>query len=45
MLCLVGAMLYGISNVGQEYFVRSFNRVEFLAMIGLFGTVFNGIQL
>ena len=45
MLCLAGATLYGISNVGQEYVVRSFDRVEYLGMIGMFGSVINGIQL
>ncbi len=45
MLCLAGATLYGISNVAQEFSVRNFNKVEFLGMIGLFGSIINGIQL
>jgi solute carrier family 35 protein F1/2 len=45
MLVLFGAALYGVSNVGQEFVVRSFDRVEFLGMIGLFGCIINGIQL
>ena len=45
LLCLGGAALYGVSNVGQEFVVRNFNRVEFLGMIGLFGSVINGVQL
>ena len=45
LLCLLGALLYGLSNVGQEYIVRSFSRVEFLGMLGLFGSVINGVQL
>jgi len=45
MLCLAGAALYGISNVGQEFTVKNYATVEFLGMIGLFGSVINGIQL
>lgn len=45
MLCLAGAALYGISNVAQEIVVRNFSAVEFLGMIGLFGSIINGIQL
>jgi solute carrier family 35, member F1/2 len=44
VLCLLGAFLYGVSNVAQEGTVKAFNLSEFLAMIGLFGTVFSGIQ-
>lgn len=45
LLCIAGATFYGISNVGQEYIVRSFDRVEFLGMLGFFGSIINGIQL
>ncbi|XP_038047371.1 solute carrier family 35 member F2-like [Patiria miniata] len=44
-LCLIGASLYGISNVAEEYVVRRFTRVEFLGMVGLFGTFISGTQL
>jgi len=44
VLCLGGALLYAISNVGQEGAVKSFDRIEFLAMIGLFGSFLNVIQ-
>ncbi|XP_033635676.1 solute carrier family 35 member F2-like [Asterias rubens] len=44
-LCLAGASLYGFSNVAEEYAVRHFSRVEFLGMLGLFGTFISGIQL
>ncbi|KAB0394295.1 hypothetical protein E2I00_005705 [Balaenoptera physalus] len=40
-----GATLYGISNVWEEYIIRTLSRVEFLGMIGLFGAFFSGIQL
>lgn len=45
MLCLAGATLYGFSNIGQEFTVKTYDGIEFLGMIGLFGSVINGIQL
>lgn len=45
MLCLSGATLYGFSNVGEEFAVKNYDLVEFLGMIGLFGSIVNGIQL
>lgn len=45
ILCLAGAMLYGVSNVGQEFVVRNYNNFEFLGMIGMFGSAVSGIQL
>ncbi|ODM92239.1 Solute carrier family 35 member F1 [Orchesella cincta] len=44
MLCLAGAFLYGISNVAQEFVVKTFDIVEFLGMIGLFGSFVSGAQ-
>ncbi|CAL8352609.1 unnamed protein product [Lota lota] len=44
-LVLVSATLYAISNVCQEYTVKNLSRVEFLGMLGLFGTVFSTIQM
>ncbi|XP_030851326.1 solute carrier family 35 member F2-like [Strongylocentrotus purpuratus] len=45
IFCLLGASLYGVSNVAQEYVVRQYTRTEFLGMVGLFGTFVSGIQL
>ncbi|PIK50230.1 putative solute carrier family 35 member F2-like [Apostichopus japonicus] len=45
MLCLLGASLYGFSNVAEEYAVRFYTRVEFLGMVGLFATFISGTQL
>lgn len=45
MLCLGGAALYGVSNVAQEAAVKLCGTVEFLGVLGLFGSVINGIQL
>ncbi|XP_026184351.1 solute carrier family 35 member F2-like [Mastacembelus armatus] len=44
-LVLLSSVLYAVSNVGQEYTVKNLSRVEFLGMIGLFGTFISGIQL
>ncbi|XP_030054408.1 solute carrier family 35 member F1 [Microcaecilia unicolor] len=45
VLMLARVALYGIGNVCEEYIVRNLSRVEFLGMIGLFGSFFSGIQL
>ena len=44
-LCVSGAFLYGVSNVAEEFVVKKFDRTEFLAMLGLFGSFINGVQL
>ncbi|XP_056329810.1 solute carrier family 35 member F2 isoform X2 [Danio aesculapii] len=44
-LVLVSATLYAISNVCQEYTVKNLSRVEFLGMVGLFGSIISAIQL
>ncbi|XP_036283506.1 solute carrier family 35 member F2 [Pipistrellus kuhlii] len=45
VLVLVGASLYAISNVCEEYIVKKLSRREFLGMLGFFGTIISGIQL
>lgn len=45
ILVLLGASLYAVSNVCEEYIVKKLSRREFLGMVGLFGTVISGIQL
>ncbi|KAK7131168.1 hypothetical protein R3I94_016338 [Phoxinus phoxinus] len=44
-LVLISAALYAVSNVCQEYTVKNLSRVEFLGMIGLFGTLISGVQM
>ncbi|XP_022594371.1 solute carrier family 35 member F2-like [Seriola dumerili] len=44
-LVLLSATLYAVSNVCQEYTVKNLSRVEFLGMIGLFGTVISTVQM
>ncbi|PUZ71505.1 hypothetical protein GQ55_2G318900 [Panicum hallii var. hallii] len=45
LLVIGGSMLYAISNVTEEYFVKKSNRVEVMAMLGLFGAIISGIQI
>uniref|UniRef100_A0A8D2J7T4 Solute carrier family 35 member F2 n=1 Tax=Varanus komodoensis TaxID=61221 RepID=A0A8D2J7T4_VARKO len=45
VLVLLGASLYAISNVSEEYIVKNLSRVEFLGMVGLFGTIISSLQL
>ncbi|XP_053312438.1 solute carrier family 35 member F2 isoform X2 [Spea bombifrons] len=44
-LVILGASLYAVSNVCEEYVVKNLTREEFLGMLGLFGTFISGIQL
>ncbi|KAL4608475.1 solute carrier family 35 member F2-like isoform X1 [Arapaima gigas] len=44
-LVLISATFYAVSNVCQEYTVKNLGRVEFLGMMGLFGTIISGVQL
>ncbi|XP_053177185.1 solute carrier family 35 member F2-like [Scomber japonicus] len=44
-LVLLSASLYAVSNVCQEYTVKNHSRVEFLGMVGLFGTIISTIQM
>ncbi|XP_056303169.1 solute carrier family 35 member F2 isoform X2 [Danio aesculapii] len=44
-LVLVSAALYAVSNVCQEYTVKNLSRVEYIGMMGLFGTLISGVQM
>jgi solute carrier family 35, member F1/2 len=44
ILCLIAATGYAISNVGQEACVKNFSSIEFLGMLGLYGSIICGIQ-
>ncbi|XP_053503863.1 solute carrier family 35 member F2 isoform X1 [Ictalurus furcatus] len=44
-LVIISATLYAVSNLCQEYIVKNKSRLEFLGMVGLFGTLISGIQL
>lgn len=43
-LAASGAIMYGISNVAQEYLVKKHGETEFRAMIGIFGAFVSGTQ-
>ena len=43
-LAASGAIMYGISNVAQEYLVKKHGEMEFRAMIGIFGAFVSGTQ-
>ena len=45
ILVLIGCVFYAISNIGQEYIVKVYDRAEFLGMIGVFGTMISIIQV
>ncbi|XP_043928547.1 solute carrier family 35 member F2 isoform X2 [Protopterus annectens] len=44
-LVLIGALLYAISNVSEEFIVKNLSREEFLGMLGVFGTLYSAIQM
>ncbi|KAG0259824.1 hypothetical protein BG011_002345 [Mortierella polycephala] len=45
LFCLLGATLYALSNVGQEFLVRQRPMYEVVGQLGFWATVINGIQL
>ncbi|KAK3015315.1 hypothetical protein RJ639_006163 [Escallonia herrerae] len=45
ILVIVGSMLYAISNVSEEFLVKSADRVELMAMLGLFGAIISACQI
>lgn len=44
-LTAAGALLYGVSNVMEEYYAHRQSFVEILAFLGVFGTIISGVQL
>ncbi|XP_011300751.1 solute carrier family 35 member F2 isoform X1 [Fopius arisanus] len=45
MLCLGGAVLFSVTTVLQELAVKSVDIIEYLGMIGFFGTILSCIQV
>jgi len=45
LLVIAGSTLYAISNVTEEFFVKSADRVELMAMLGLFGAIVSACQI
>ncbi|EPS74186.1 hypothetical protein M569_00565, partial [Genlisea aurea] len=44
-LVIAGATLYGVSNVSEEFFVKSADRIELMTFLGIFGAVISGCQI
>jgi len=45
ILCLIGATLFGFSNVLEEFMLRRHDFSEVLGQLGLFGTIISCVQL
>ncbi|KAL4330435.1 hypothetical protein AHAS_Ahas13G0399800 [Arachis hypogaea] len=45
LLVIAGATLYAISNASDEFLVKNVDRVELMAMLGLFGGIISAIQI
>ncbi|KAG5894501.1 hypothetical protein JTB14_029911 [Gonioctena quinquepunctata] len=45
MLCLAGAVLFAIVTVLQELSVKHTDIIEYLGLLGLFGSIVSGIQM
>ena len=44
LLCLGGAVLFAVVSVSQELVVKTLDWVEYLGMVGLFGSVISIVQ-
>nr|AKN21652.1 slc35f-2 [Schmidtea mediterranea] len=45
ILVIIGAILYGISNIIQNYLVKKHSTIEYLGFIGILCSLVSGIQL
>lgn len=45
VLVIAGSILYAVSNVSEEFLVKSADRVELMAMLGLFGAIVSACQI
>lgn len=45
VLVIGGSMLYAVSNVSEEFLVKKGDRIELMAMLGLFGAIVSGCQI
>ncbi|CAL0316293.1 unnamed protein product [Lupinus luteus] len=45
LIILAGATLYAVCNVSEEFLVKNADRVELMAMLGLFGAIVSAIQI
>jgi len=42
---IAGATLYAVSNVSEEFLVKNADRVELMAMLGIFGAIISAVQI
>lgn len=45
ILVIVGSMLYAAANVSEEYMVKNGDRIQLMAMLGLFGAIVSAGQI
>lgn len=45
LLVIFGSMLYAVSNVGEEFLVKTGDRTELMAMLGVFGAIISACQI
>lgn len=45
MLCLLASCLYSIANVAEEFLIKQNNRIEYLGMIGICGSIISSLQV
>ncbi|KAL8144434.1 hypothetical protein V2J09_017466 [Rumex salicifolius] len=45
LIVIAGSTLYAVSNVAEEYFVKSADRVELMSMLGIFGAIISACQI
>ncbi|GAB4857149.1 hypothetical protein Ancab_040515 [Ancistrocladus abbreviatus] len=45
LLVVAGSTLYAVSNVSEEFLVKNADRVELMAMLGLFGAITSACQI
>ncbi|CAM8983587.1 unnamed protein product [Rhodiola kirilowii] len=45
ILVIAGSLLYAVTNVSEEYLVKSADQVELMGMLGLFGAIVSAIQI
>ncbi|XP_020598768.1 solute carrier family 35 member F1-like isoform X2 [Phalaenopsis equestris] len=45
LIVIFGSMLYAVSNVGEEFLVKTGDRTELMAMLGVFGAIVSACQI
>ncbi|GMH09671.1 hypothetical protein Nepgr_011512 [Nepenthes gracilis] len=45
LLVIAGSTLYAVSNVSEEFLVKNADKVELMAMLGLFGAIISACQI